>query len=257
MTTGRIFNIQRFSIHDGPGIRTIVFLKGCYMRCAWCSNPESQNYEIERMTEGGREKCVGRDVTVDEIMPEILSDLPYYKRSGGGLTLSGGETLAQPEFACELLKKAKENGLHTAIETALSVPYESFESLIPYVDLWLVDIKHMNSEKHKEYTGVSNETILENIKRLCNTGASVTVRTPIIPGFNDTREDVRDISRFASSLKGVKEHHLLPFHRLGKDKYEGLGRKYAFGDTEPPTKEKMEYLLSVAEESGLKCQIGG
>lgn len=257
MIRGRIFNIQRFSIHDGPGIRTIVFLKGCYMRCAWCSNPESQSFEIETMMEGGREKRMGRDVCVDDVMPEILSDMPYYKRSGGGLTLSGGETLAQAEFARELLKRAKEEGLHTAIETALNVPYESVETLTPYVDLWLVDIKHMDSSKHKEYTGAPNGRILENIKKLCDTGADVTVRTPIIPGFNDTCEEVREISRFAKSLSGVREHHLLPFHRLGKDKYEGLGRKYAFENTEPPTREKMEYLLSVAEESGLKCQIGG
>ena len=257
MVTGRIFNIQRFSIHDGPGIRTIVFLKGCYMRCAWCSNPESQSFEIENMAEGGRVKCMGRDVSVDEIMPEILADMPYYKRSGGGLTLSGGETLAQADFARELLKRAKDEGLNTAVETALSSDFDKIEALIPFVDLWLVDIKHINSEKHREYTGTPNEKILANIKKLCDTGAKVTVRTPVIPGFNDTAEDVRAISRFAAGLRGVREHHLLPFHRLGNDKYEGLGRKYAFRDTEPPTKERMEYLLSVAEESGLKCQIGG
>ena len=113
MAKGRIFNIQRFSIHDGPGIRTIVFFKGCYMRCAWCSNPESQRYEIEKMVEGGREKIVGRDVTVDEIMPELLSDLTYYRRSGGGITLSGGEVTAQPEFACELLRACRQPNLNT------------------------------------------------------------------------------------------------------------------------------------------------
>ena len=254
---GRIFNIQRFSIHDGPGIRTIVFLKGCHMRCAWCSNPESQAYEIQNMLEGGKEKTIGRDVSVDDIMPEILADLPYYKRSGGGLTLSGGEILAQADFARELLKRAKEEGLHTAVETALNAPYELVESIIPYVDLWLVDIKHLDSLKHREYTGANNERILENIRKLTDTGVDVTVRTPIIPGFNDTSEDVRAISKFAASLRGVREHHLLPFHRLGKDKYDGLGRKYAYADAEPPTKEKMEYLLACAQESGLKCQIGG
>ena len=255
---GRIFNIQRFSIHDGPGIRTIVFFKGCFMRCAWCSNPESQSHEIEELSEGGKVKLVGRDVTVDEIMPEILADIPYYRRSGGGVTLSGGEVLCQAEFAAELLARCQSEGLHTAIESAASSPFEKIEKLLPHLDLYLMDIKHMDSLKHKEFTGASNERILENARRVCEGGAcEVIIRTPIVPGFNDTAEDVRAISRFAASLSGVKEHHLLPYHRLGQDKYAGLGRNYAFKGVEPPSKEKMEYLLSVAEESGLRCQIGG
>ena len=256
-TKGRIFNIQRFSIHDGPGIRTIVFLKGCYMRCAWCCNPESQNYEIEVMSEGGKQKTVGRDVTVGEIMPEILSDMPYYDRSGGGLTLSGGEVLAQADFAKDLLRAAKENGLHTAIETAASLPFAEIEKLLPHLDLVLMDIKHMDSAKHKEYTGMPNERILENARTLAKSGVELIIRTPVIPTFNDTAEEIRAISMFARSLGTVEEHHLLPYHRLGIDKYEGLGRKYSLPDIEPPTRAKMEYLLSVAEESGLKCQIGG
>ncbi len=257
MATGRIFNIQRFSIHDGPGIRTIVFFKGCHMRCAWCSNPESQAYEPEAMRDGKRTKLVGRDVTVDEIMPEILADIPYYKRSGGGLTLSGGEVLCQPEFARELLDAAKAHGLNTAVETASFAPFEAMESLMPFVDLWLADVKHIDSAKHREYTGTPNELILENLRRLTDAGANVIIRTPLIPHFNDTADEIRAIARFAASLKGVREHHLLPFHRLGKDKYDGLGRRYAFGEEEPPSKEKAEYLLSVAEEAGLKCRIGG
>ena len=255
--TGRIFNIQRFSIHDGPGIRTIVFLKGCRMRCAWCCNPESQNYEIESLTEGGREKTVGRDVTVDEILPELLSDMTYYNRSGGGITISGGEVLCQAKFAAELLRACKENGLHTAIESAGSMPYENIEALLPYLDLYLLDIKHMDSEKHREYTGVGNELILENARRIAESGVEVIIRTPVIPTFNDTAEEIRAISKFAASLPSVREHHLLPYHRLGSDKYKGLGRSYSLSEIEPPTPERMDYLLSVAEESGLRCQIGG
>lgn len=255
---GRIFNIQRFSIHDGPGIRTIVFFKGCYMRCAWCSNPESQSGEIETLNEGGKIKTVGRDITVSDIMPEILADLPYYRRSGGGVTLSGGEVLCQAEFARELLKACKEAGLHTAIESAASSPYEKIEMLLPYLDLYLMDIKHMDSAKHKEYTGAENTRILENARRVAQSGAcELIIRTPIVPTFNDSADEVRAISRFAASLPGVREHHLLPYHRLGQDKYSGLGRTYAMDGIEPPAREKMEYLLSVAEESGLKCQIGG
>ena len=254
---GRIFNIQRFSIHDGPGIRTIVFFKGCFMRCAWCCNPESQNREIEALIEGGREKIVGRDVTVDEIMPELLSDMPYYRRSGGGITLSGGEVLCQADFARELLRECKENGLHTAIESAASSSFSEIEKILPYLDLYLMDIKHTDSRKHKEYTGVSNERILENARKIAQSGVELIIRTPVIPGFNDTAEEIRAISHFAKTLPGVREHHLLPYHRLGQDKYAGLGRKYSLAEIEPPSKEKMEYLLTVAETSGLKCKIGG
>ena len=254
---GRIFNIQRFSIHDGPGIRTIVFFKGCFMRCAWCCNPESQNREIETLIEGAKEKTVGRDVTVDEIMPELLSDMPYYRRSGGGITLSGGEVLCQADFARELLSECKENGLHTAVESAASSSFSEIEKILPYLDLYLMDIKHIDSQKHKEYTGVSNERILENARKIAESGVELIIRTPVIPGFNDTAEEIRAISHFARTLPGVKEHHLLPYHRLGQDKYAGLGRKYSLADIEPPSREKMEYLLSIAETSGLKCKIGG
>lgn len=254
---GRIFNIQRFSIHDGPGIRTIVFLKGCVMRCAWCCNPESQSYEYEELFENGKKKTVGKDVTVSEIMPDILSDLPYYKRSGGGVTLSGGEVLCQADFAAEILRACKERGIHTAIESAASLPYDKIEKLLPYLDLFLMDIKHLNREKHKEYTGVYNDLILENARRIAESGVELIIRTPVIPTFNDTDVEILEIARFARSLPGVSEHHLLPYHRLGSDKYHGLGRSYSMKDIEPPEKEKMEYLKSISESAGLKCQIGG
>ena len=256
-TKGRIFNIQRFSIHDGPGIRTIVFFKGCYMRCAWCCNPESQEYSIQTMLENGKEKVVGKDVTVGELMPELLADKPYYRRSGGGITLSGGEILGQHEFARDLLRACKENGLHTAVESTANAPFEKIAEILPYLDLYLMDIKHMDSAKHKEYTTAPNELILENAKKIANSGVELIIRTPVVPTFNDTAEEIRAISKFAATLPEVKEHHLLPYHRLGQDKYSGLGRKYALTNIEPPIQEKMEYLLSVAEESGLKCQIGG
>ncbi len=254
---GRIFNIQRFSIHDGPGIRTIVFLKGCFLRCAWCCNPESQEYDIQTMTEGGRIKTVGRDVTVGELMDEILADMPYYRRSGGGVTLSGGEMLAQHKFARDLLRACKEAGLHTAVESTAYAPFDKIEELLPYIDLYLMDIKHIDSKKHKEYTGVENHLILENARKIAESDTQLIIRTPVVPGFNDTREEIKAIASFAKTLPGVMEHHLLPYHRLGQDKYQGLGRVYAMKDIEPPSHEKMEYLLSVAMESGLRCQIGG
>lgn len=256
-TKGRIFNIQRFSIHDGPGIRTIVFFKGCYMRCAWCCNPESQLHEIQSMQENGKEKIVGKDVSVSELMPELLADMPYYRRSGGGVTLSGGEILAQHQFARDLLRVCKENGLNTAVESTANAPFEDIKEILPYLDLFLLDIKHMNPEKHKEFTGANNKLILENAKKIAQSGVELIVRTPVVPGFNDTAEEIKAISKFASTLPGVKEHHLLPYHRLGQDKYAGLNRSYTFKGIEPPSNEKMQYLLSVAEMSGLKCQIGG
>ncbi len=254
---GRIFNIQRFSIHDGPGIRTIVFFKGCYMRCAWCCNPESQSFEIQTMQENGKAKTVGRDVTVEDLMPELLSDAPYYRRSGGGITLSGGEILCQPQFARDLLKACKEHGLHTAVESTAIASFDKIQMILPYLDLYLMDIKHMDSAKHKEYTGQPNERILENAVKLANSGVELIIRTPVVPTFNDTAEDIRAIAKFAASLHGVKEYHLLPYHRLGQDKYDKLGRNYSLKEILPPSDEKMNYLLSVAEESGLKCQIGG
>ena len=256
-TKGRIFNLQRFSIHDGPGIRTIVFFKGCFLRCAWCCNPESQSYEIQTMTEKNQVKTVGKDVTVAEILPEIMADINYYRRSGGGITLSGGEMLGQPDFAADLLCACQENGLHTAVESTAFAPFETIQKVLPYIDLFMMDIKHICTKKHKEYTGQPNELILENAKKLAKSGVELIIRTPVIPGFNDTAEEIRAIAKFAASLPNVKEYHLLPYHRLGQDKYAGLGRKYALAGVEPPEQEKMAYLLSVAEESGLRCQIGG
>ena len=254
---GRIFDIQKYSIHDGPGIRTIVFLKGCRLRCRWCCNPESQEYRIQQMTIGGKTKTVGEDVTVGEVMHEVLKDRPYYRRSGGGLTLSGGESLCQPEFARALLQAAKESGLNTAMESTACANFDVIEKLLPYLDLYLMDIKHMNSEKHKAFTTQPNELILENAKKLAVRAKQLIIRVPVIPTFNDTEEEIAAIAKFASQLPNVTQLHLLPYHRLGMDKYEGLGREYTLKGIVPPTEEQMQRLLKAAQTFGLKCQIGG
>lgn len=254
---GRIFDIQRFSIHDGPGIRSIVFLKGCVLRCRWCCNPESQSYDIETLTLDGKVKTVGRDVTVNQVMEEIVKDMPYYKRSGGGITLSGGECLCQPEFSAALLAAAKDYGLNTAIESTGCMVFEKIEMLLPYLDLYLMDIKHTNSEKHKAFTGRSNELILENARRIAEKAKKLIIRVPVVPTFNDTEEEILGIAKFASTLPGVEEIHLLPYHRLGQDKYEGTGREYTLKEIVPPTEEHMQKLLKVAESTGLRAQIGG
>lgn len=256
-TKGRIFDIQRFSVHDGPGIRTIVFLKGCALRCKWCCNPESQQFEIQEMTLAGKTKTVGRDVSVAEVMYEVERDRSYYTRSGGGLTLSGGESLCQPEFAKSLLKAAKNAGINTAIESTGFAEYSVIEQLLPYIDVYLMDIKHINSEKHKLYTSRPNERILENAKKIAENAKKLIIRTPVIPTFNATPEEIRDIARFAKSLGTVEEMHILPYHRIGSDKYAGLGRSYEMKDIEPPSKELMQRLLEVVESEGLRGQIGG
>lgn len=254
---GRIFDIQRYSIHDGGGIRTIVFLKGCPLRCKWCCNPEGQHYNVEKMTLGGKEKIVGQDVTVGEIIDIVERDRIYYRRSGGGLTLSGGESLTQPDFAVTLLKTAKERGINTAMESTGFADFSVISRYLPYLDLYLMDIKHMNSAKHKEFTSQPNELILENAKKITDAGARLIVRTPVIPTFNATKEEIGEIAKFASSLKGVTQMHILPYHRIGTDKYKGLGRDYSLTGIEPPSKELMNELLEVVNSYGLKGQIGG
>lgn len=254
---GRIFDIQRFSIHDGPGIRTIIFLKGCSLRCRWCSNPESQEYEIQKMKVQGKDKIIGRDVTVTEIMEEIKKDYSYYRRSGGGVTLSGGEALLQPDFAVELLKECQEYGINTAIESACFADFNTIRRYLPYIDTFLMDIKHMDSKKHEAFIGKPNELILENARKIAETGANLIIRVPVVPTFNDTKEEIFDIASFAKTLPGVKELHLLPYHRLGQDKYEGLGLEYTLTDITPPDNQYMELLLETANKSGLRCQIGG
>ena len=254
---GRIFDIQRYSIHDGGGIRTIVFLKGCPLRCKWCCNPEGQHYNVEKMTLGGKEKIVGQDVTVGEIIDIVERDRIYYRRSGGGLTLSGGESLTQPDFAVALLKTAKERGINTAMESTGFADFSVISRYLPYLDLYLMDIKHMNSAKHKEFTSQPNELILENAKKITDAGARLIVRTPVIPTFNATKEEIGEIAKFASSLKGVTQMHILPYHRIGTDKYKGLNRDYSLTGIEPPSKELMNELLEVFNSYGLKGQIGG
>jgi pyruvate formate lyase activating enzyme len=255
--TGRIFDIQRFSIHDGPGIRTIIFLKGCRLRCKWCCNPESQEQDIQTMKVQGKDKIIGRDVTVEEMMEEIKKDYGYYRRSGGGVTLSGGEALLQPDFAVELLKACQDYGINTAIETTGFTSFDIIQRYLPYIDTFLMDIKHMDSKKHEQFTSQPNELILENARKIAEAGTNLIIRVPVVPTFNHTKEEIMEIARFAKSLPGVKELHLLPYHRLGQDKYEGLGRKYELAEVVPPDNDYMQQLLEAASQSGLQCQIGG
>ncbi len=297
---GIIFDIQRFSVHDGPGIRTLIFIKGCPLSCLWCSNPESQKKEpqimfIRNNCIGCRkclsvcavnainfnssfridyDKCIqcgkcidvcysnalnmaGYKRTVKEVLDEVKKDNIYYRRSGGGITLSGGEPLAQPEFTKELLKACKASGLHTAIETTAFAFEDALKKVLPWLDLVLLDIKTMDYNKHIKYIGQSNEKILQNAKLIAQFGIPIIVRIPIITGFNDDISSIKDITNFAISLKSVKEIHIMPYHRLGQNKYEYLGYEYKLKELESPTKDKLILLKETVEECGLICKIGG
>lgn len=290
---GRIFQIQRFSIQDGPGIRTTVFLKGCPLHCLWCHNPESRSPQrqlffspaqcigcgacFERCPqqahkmEGGahvlvRTACVvcgactehcytgalemiGRDASVEEVIAEVLKDRPFYETSGGGMTLSGGEPLAQFEFSRALLAAARENGLHTCVETSGFAPFERLAELRPLVDLFYFDCKETDFTRHLEYTGVERATIVENLVRLDALGAVTVLRCPIIPGLNAREDHFRAIAALANSLQHVKEVQLLPYHPLGRSKLERLGQPDVNPDWAFPEKEEVQkWIEAVASE---------
>lgn len=212
------------------------------------------------MTRGGKVETVGRDVTVGEVMDEISKDRIYYSRSGGGVTLSGGECMAQPDFSEALLRACHDYGFNTAIETSAFADRSVIDRLLPHVDHFLMDIKSMDSEKHRQFTSQPNDQILSNAKYIAENARHLIIRVPTVPTFNATPEEIAAIARFASSLPGVKELHLLPYHRLGQDKYAGIGRDYLMAGIEPPTDELMTRLLKVAKTAApnlLHVQIGG
>ena len=237
----RLAGLEPESIVDGPGYRFTVFVQGCPHDCPGCHNPQTHDFS------GGH--IADTDDVIARWGPNPLVR---------GLTLSGGEATAQPEFAEALLRTAKEQGIHTAIETTGFAPEGVLLRLCRVLDLWMMDIKHMDSAKHQEFTTKPNEQILQNARLIAEHGQELIIRVPVIPTFNDTEEEIAAIARFANSLPGVQRLHLLPYHRLGQDKYTGLGRPYGMGDLPLLTKETMQRLLNAAQEaSGLLCQIGG
>jgi len=293
---GLIFDIQKFSLHDGEGIRTLVFFKGCPLACAWCSNPESQVYSAELVY--ARDRCIGTSecdrclsacergaigtdsdgkvaidrkrcddcgecthvcpsgaleisgefMGVDDVIRAVEEDGAFYVRSGGGLTLSGGEPLSQIGFVKELLVTARGRGLDTAIETSGLCAWKSLEAVAPHIDQIFYDIKCMDPEKHERATGVSNEVILENFRKLRRhfPETALVVRTPVIPGVNDTEEDIRSIVEFIEGAGGAADYELLRYHEFGAPKYRKLGRAYPLDRAEPPSEERMDALEEIA-----------
>jgi pyruvate formate lyase activating enzyme len=298
---GLISDIERFAIHDGPGIRTLVFMKGCPLRCLWCDNPESQRNTpelaffpdkcvgcgrcLEVCPEGaiykygdeikfdrrrckdcgkcaqscpsGARKLIGNYVTADWLLGEIMKDYIFYQKSGGGVTIGGGEPLSQPDFVRELLRRCRQQGIATAIETCGYGSWEQLEKILEYVDLVLFDIKHIDPERHSELTGVSNELILENAQRISTSGFKMTIRIPFIPGINDTDSNIASLAKFITALGNTGEVDLLPYHRLGETKYEQLGRKYKLRGILPPEQDSLQPAREILERYGLKVRTGG
>ena len=302
-THGVIFNVQHYSIHDGPGIRTTVFLKGCPLRCLWCQNPESQAVRPELFFNRDRcqgcGKCVevcpehaieiadgkshtnrnlckasgecaqvcpndarnimGKFVTVGEVFKQVAADAIFYQRSGGGVTLSGGEPLTQPQFVISLLKLCREAAIHTTMDTCGYASWETVQRVLEYVDLVLYDFKHMDPSEHRKLTGVSNELILDNAKKIRHElSIPMLARVPIAPGFNDSVENIQATAKFiATELCDSVKVHLLPYHRLGEAKYERLEKSSQSISIEPPSDERMMELQNIFESFGLTTIVGG
>ncbi|MFC1840345.1 glycyl-radical enzyme activating protein [Thermodesulfobacteriota bacterium] len=312
--TGKVYDIQGFSVQDGPGIRTTVFLKGCPLRCPWCHSPESQQFHSQlswiSMRCIGIEKCgkcldacpenaitsgeitqhmvtkesiqhiridrsicddcgdcaavcypdalfmCGTDYNIDDLVEKLSQDMPFYEQSGGGVTISGGEPLSQPEFTFELLKKLKKLGIHTALDTTGFTGYGRIEAVLPYTDLFLYDLKHMRSDQHKAITGVPNEIILENIKKIADVGGRIQVRIPVIPRFNDSEENIRETGMFCKSLgEAVTLIQLLPYHNMGVMKYQRISNDKKALEAPVPTDKKIESLKELLEGLELKVTV--
>jgi len=284
-----IFDIERFSAKDGPGIRTVVFFKGCNMRCVWCHNPEGihtapelifsarsciacgrcagvcptgansmsgglHRFEPEKCVQclacagvcfAGALKKVGTEMTVDDVMREVEQDALLYRKSGGGVTLTGGEAMLQADFVRELLRRCRDSGISTALETNLNVPWERYEQILPLTDFLFVDVKHADGEKHREWTGVGNERILANFHKLAASGHAFAVRTPVIPGFNDTEADIETIAKLVSGAKNLRYYELLTYNPLGGSKGE-LAHPPEIRSFAVPARESMRRLAQTA-----------
>ncbi len=301
MQRGMIFNLQRYSVQDGPGIRSTVFLKGCPLRCAWCHNPEGISPEREILVLENRcvvclecrracpvgsgeeeagvlpardERChfcgqcvaacpsearlmAGREVTVSQLLEELLRDRIFYEESGGGVTFSGGEPLAQPEFLLAVLRACKAEGIHTAVDTCGLAATRHVLAVAPFTDLFLYDLKLMDEARHRQFTGVSNTLILGNLKALSGVHRQIWIRVPVIPGVNDSAADLEAAARFAGGIPGVCQVNLLPYHRIGVAKFHRLGLEPELAATPPPSEGSLSVARAIFARAGMDARIGG
>jgi pyruvate formate lyase activating enzyme len=265
---GIIFNIQRFALHDGPGIRTTVFFKGCPLRCWWCHNPESHKILPEKfdgcnLRRGFDQSFsmnkdeLGKEFSVDELMSEILKDRIFYDESSGGVTFSGGEPLMQPEFLMEALTECKSSGVHTTVDTSGFASVDIIQKAAENTDLFLYDLKLMNDDLHQKYTGVSNQLILKNLIELDQLHKKIIIRIPIIPELTDTNENLFAVRGFISDLKNVIEVSLLPYHKTGEGKYKKYDKENKMNGTETPDTKHLNNIKQFFSELNCKVKIGG
>lgn len=270
---GRIFDVQRFSVHDGPGIRTTVFMKGCPLRCGWCHNPEGLVKDIQpqfmagecigcgacggehtlekaELCPTGALKAMGRDVTEDELLTEVLADRDFYGQNGG-VTFSGGECLLQAEFVAKMLRSIRKEGITTAVDTSGCVPWRNLGITLPYTNTYLYDVKCIDGELHRKYTGRDNRLILENLQRLSESGAGIWIRVPVIPGFNNTIKEQTRIAELSACTPGVDRVTLMPYHTLGKSKYETLGLTPGYETEEAITESQLNGFKAIYRDRGL------
>lgn len=247
---GNIFDIKKFAIHDGPGIRTTIFLTGCPLNCWWCHNPES----LRKVTS---ENESNKEVTVDFVMLEVEKDIIFYEESDGGVTFSGGEPLVQFEFLMELLKQSKQKNIHTCIDTSGYAPFEKFEKIINLTDIFLYDVKLIDDELHKKYTGVSNKLILDNLKNLTEVKSNVIVRIPLIPNITDTINNLEQLVEFISTLNNVKKIDLLPYNKIAEAKYSRFNRELRLGKLEIQSDEKLNEVKLSFDSLGIETSLRG
>jgi len=264
---GLVFDIKRFALHDGPGIRTTVFLKGCSLRCWWCQNPESirefpETFQVKSISTTFNKECAektifGKRYSVEELIDELVRDRVFYDESSGGITFSGGEPLVQYKFVSECLSKCKLLGLQTAIDTSGYAPFDTFENVYDYTDIFLYDIKLFDNDEHIKFTDVSNKLILNNLKELTSLGNKVTIRIPLIPEITDTQKNLSDIVSFIATLKNVKQIDLLPYNKISESKYKRLKKPSILGELQVQSEEKLLEIKSLFDSLNIKVSLKG
>lgn len=262
---GLIFDIKRYAVHDGPGIRTTIFFKACPLNCWWCHNPESQDVKTQKLVNKiiidgitlEQTEYIGKVMTVDELMTEIRKDILFFDESGGGVTFSGGEPLMQFDFLYEVLKRCKQENIHTCVDTSGLISSEKIEKIIPYTDLFLYDLKHFDDTLHKKYTGVSNKLILKNFELLYKKNAKIRARFPLIPGINDTDENIEMLKQFLTKNSLIEQLDILPYHNIANHKYKKISKENLLKELKIPTENYVDKVRAEIQKAFKRVQIGG